>query len=316
MSKPPQDSGSGPRIRARARGGTGTIRPEVVDALGELEKSLSEVAKWEQLLAGRPDGGPVIPVLPEGYVGLSSEAFLPTRDDEPFAKPESERDAADKADHVLDLLTIPVGRETVRQGAPSAADRVDVPAAAPLLAEFHAAPPTIAPADGSVLWAARTVDPATAPVEQVDDGIGKRRRNARVLSWAGAVVLVAGAALWFVPDRSKDDADDGQLPAVEITTTTRSSTQILTPDETVTPSSEVTTPDTTPATTRTTRKASTATTKATTPATSPPTTPVTVAPIRTVPGPPTTDTTVPDTTVPDTTSTTAQVAEPPPAPIP
>jgi hypothetical protein len=319
MATPP-DSGKGPRIRARARGGTSGIRPEVADALGGLERSLSEVAKWEQMLAGRPDGGPVVPALPEGYVGLSSESLEPPGIPDP--------------DEIVDVLTdyAPSREggllEAARRGEEEASpvedrgdeadaapeepdDAVEVPIA-PLLTEFEEVDddaPTET-TDGSVLWAARTVEPPSPAVEQSDQAIQRRRRNARVLSWMGAVVLVAGAALWLVPDRSSDDDPEDELPAVDVTSTTRSSRSIL--DATGTSLAPVETTQVTVATTTpTTVRQSTATTRrppATTTPTSPATTPTSVlqppgslplpgpGPNRTVPTAPTTTTTQPPAT--------------------
>jgi hypothetical protein len=312
MAKPPQDPGSGPRIRARARGGSSSIRPEVVDALGGVERSLSEVAKWEQMLAGRTEGG--VPALPEGYVGLSDEVLSPPA--EPEAEPEPEvapEPDADQEPEVREIGLLDAVREAEEaeaeddaegdepQDAAAAADAL----VAPLLTQF---PPQELPTDagdGSVLWAARTVETSPAEAEQL---IAKRRRHARILSWAGALILVAGAALWLVPDRSSDDDGDQELPAVDVTDTTRSRSQIL--DQTGT--TETTTPTTqpattTPSTTETTRR-TTATTRRSTPTTqAPPTTQGNVlqppGPIGSLPGPGP-NRTVPTTTTPPPTTTT------------
>jgi hypothetical protein len=319
MAKPPQEPGSGPRIRARARGGTSCIRPEVVDALGEVERSLTEVAKWEQMLAGRAEGGPVIPALPEGYIALSPDTLPPDAEDE-AAAPEAPAD-----DEPVEIPIVPTGgllaavRAAEEGGEPDDGDEgedgeepKDAAATAdalvaPLLTEFKSDDAEEEPADGSVLWAARQVEESAA--QATDELIAKRRRNARILSWAGALVLVAGAALWLVPDRSNDD--DDQLPPVDVTATTRSERNLLTDttDPTVATTSTVTTiPSTTQTTRRTTATtARTATTRGTTPATSPPATvapsstlglpgnPGTVNPSRTVP-------TAPPATEPTTTT--------------
>jgi hypothetical protein len=336
MAKPPQDPGSGPRIRARARGGTSGIRPEVVDALGEVERSLTEVAKWEQMLAGRPEGGPVIPALPEGYVGLSPDTLLPPA--EPDADDEPEADAAE------DPIAIPVVHEggildAVRAAEERGEDGADDDAAedededeeprdaaaaadalvAPLLTEFKAGDAPEEPGDGSVLWAARQVEESAA--QGTDELIAKRRRNARILSWAGALVLVAGAALWLVPDRSGDD--DDQLPPVDVTATTQRDRNLLTDETELTLPSTSSTKTTTASTTATTRKTTATTvrrsTPTTTPTTAPPATsspnstlglpgnPGTVNPSRTVPtAPPTTPPTTPTTPPTEPTTTTVQ----------
>ena len=177
MTTPPQDPGSGPRIRARARGGSSSIRPEVADALGGVERSLSEVARWEQMLAGRTEGGPVIPALPEGYVALESDE-LPL----PGA---SEQEGDDGGEDTDDAEDIPVVREiglldAVREAeeAGESAAPADAAAAAdalvaPLLAERPADATAVEDQDGSVLWAARTVaSPAGEPSEET---IARRR---------------------------------------------------------------------------------------------------------------------------------------------
>ncbi len=318
MATPPEP-GKGPRIRARARGGTSGIRPEVADALGGVERSLSEVAKWEQMLAGRAEGGPAVPALPEGYVGLSSESLAPPAIPDPDEIVDILTDHAPSREGGL-LEAARRGEEetSADQDADDEAAPVEVPIA-PLLTEFQAdeeAPADDAPTeatDGSVLWAARTVEPPSTAVDQSDLAIRRRRRNARILSWAGAVVLIAGAALWLVPDRSSNDDDpDDELPALDVTSTTRSRTEILeSTNSTLAPveTTVVTTPETTPTTakrtTATTRRA-TPTTQATTPTTTP-SSQLPVPPVGTLPGPgpnrtvPTTPTTRP----PATTTTVA-----------
>jgi hypothetical protein len=320
MAKPPQDPGSGPRIRARARGGSSSIRPEVVDALGEVERSLTEVAKWEQMLAGRAEGGPVIPALPEGYVALStSELAQPEPEVEEIEAAEPE--PAPEVPEIREIGLLDAVRDEAEREPDAEAEEVDEDAderpdaaatadalVAPLLAEFTAEDDAEEPADGSVLWAARTVDSPDA--EPTHELIRRRRRNARILSWAGALILVAGAALWLVPDRS---SDDDELPAVDVTNTTQSDRQLLTDELPSTTSTTSPASTTTPTTTATTKKttATTARRSTPTPSTQPtPTTaspgttlglpgsPGTVNPIRTVP-------TAPPTTPPPTTPTTA-----------
>ena len=281
MPKPPQDPGSGPRIRARARGGTSNIRPEVADALGGVERSLSEVARWEQMLAGRTEGGgPVVPALPEGYVGLASEELTSPADPVAEAPPEElaieiAEDPEVREVGILDAVRAAEEEEDEDLEEEDAADEEPKDAAAaadalvaPLLTEFRPEDAVPEDADASVLWAARTVEePAIS-----EEVIAKRRRHARILSWAGALILVAGAALWLVPDRSSDD--DDELPAIDVTSTTRPDTNLLDQTDTTVPTT-ATTPTTTPSTTETTRRTATTARRApaTTAATSPPATP-------------------------------------------
>ena len=251
MSNPPQDPGSVPRLRARARV-SGTVRPEVADAIGQVERSLGDVARWERVLAD-----------PEADAAAAPPA--------PFPVP-----VAPGVPLVDDDLAF-----SIDQAQPS-----------PLLAEF--APPGTEPAGPEVvLPAARTVTPPppgpTPPAPPLDDDLARRRRNGRILSWAGVMILVGVAALWLIPDRSSDDGDDGDLPALEVTTSSTTRASLVPPIEpttvpTTAPTVVVDTTAPAPATTATTRSRSVTTTTTRAPA-PPPTSGVTTSTLGQPAGP-------------------------------
>jgi hypothetical protein len=147
------------------------LPPEVAAAIGGLERSIEEVARWENLLASREAGlgGPEAPlpafVLPApadaDHVGVAPAASRPTG---AFAlDPAMFTPAFEPAEPVLlDPATLAVA---LPQQAGPAADAKD----------------------GDFL---------------TDAEVARQRRNGRILSWAGAVILVVMAALWFLPDHT------------------------------------------------------------------------------------------------------------------
>ncbi len=250
---------TGPRLRARPlAASTSALRPEVLDALGGLERSIGEVTEWEHQLV---EAGAVGATAPER--GLVVRAGV-TR----------EEAASD-----LDLSTL--FDEDAFDDDPltnwTDADWTDEDAA----------------------------ERGFGPSEEML----RRRRNGRILSWSGAIVLVALAAFLLLPDHTTTH------PLVrETTTTVTSATQAPAPLDgsrfptipTTVPAVPVTSAPTTSGAvaTGTTRARATTTTvdlsttppPTTTPSTTPPTTTTTTPPTTTTTMPPTTTPTIPPTT--------------------
>jgi hypothetical protein len=288
------------------------IRPEVLEAIDQLETSLGDVARWEQLLSGKPD------------LGEQPLATDPVAAPAPAPAPASSRSSWGRQAKPAAAAAAVAPIALVDPEDPTAPARFDLTfdSSGPgLKVDLPPRPdgpppvdrdgnPTDFAEEGSLLWQARTIDPPTGQQPTVvDETVQQRRRNGRILSWAGVLVLVLGAALWLVPDRSGDP----ELPAIESEETTTTTTRrVFAP-----PVSQVTVPTTLPTTvptvTPTTKKASTtATTKKPTAVTTPPaTTPTTQAGPGFNPGTtPPIDPSRPTTTVPTTTTTTTTTAPP------
>lgn len=247
MTEPPQQPGSTHRVRARARLSKGGVRPEVAEALGRMEASLGDVGRYERALT---EGG-AEDVPPAEPTELDVPVVAPG--DEPPAAPS----AAPGADQPTLLPAFARGGEGAADAPGSAADADDGPvpiggvaAAAPAAA---AATGAAAAAGGAAGAPAGAAPPAGgAPPDPDLEALARRRRNGRILSWAGVVIAVAAAALWLIPQ----DDDDGDTPALQETTT--SQLGILDPITT----SSTTTTTTVPTTETTVDPASTSTTVA------------------------------------------------------
>lgn len=256
----------GARLRAKARVGAPRIRPEVAAALGDLERSLVDVATWERL-------------QPSPVTGAEVEVEEPL-----VADDEGDDDEVPEAQIQIPLVPdIPPP-----PGAPGAGLGLPPELIVDLEPAVH--PTTSAPVmgaertgdddrllsrfvDEAALEGLRITGPvlpaaaipsgySTAEAEAEAEEAERRRRNGRVLSWAGVVLLVAMAALWLIPDRSGDPSDE--LPAVEEQTSTTDDDLLLDPSELTTTTVATTTttaaPVTVPPTTKTTTKKSTTTT--------------------------------------------------------
>jgi hypothetical protein len=314
-----------PRLRARAKVGTpGSLRPEVADALSGLERSIGEVTDWEHQLAGSEDpaGGPgpddtaggadvvlvarVVPgapVVPEPTGG--SEAV-----EVPPVAPPSRRQgraplvapppppAVPPPHEVSELGIAPPQPGSVvgdlALGGLTAAEVAERDRPEPDL-DLSGLRPAV---DGDPLatWVETTASPhrfGPTPEEV------RRRRNGRILSWAGAVLLVAAVAYLLIPDHSP--ARPTLVP--DRTTTTERATTTTAPlgSQFSVPTLPSTTLPAVPATTPTT--AAPVKKKPTTTAPRPTTT-TTARPTTTTTARPTTTTTAP------TTTTTAHVCAP------
>lgn len=313
MPTPPSDKQPGPKratIRARTR--VNPVRPEVIDALDELERSLGDVARWEQLLSGKEPGPewerPATETAPSGrHFGPHHMGAADADDDEEefgtaaIALQAAIRNLDDRIEGIRNEAP-GLARPSADSGSvpiitpPGPSDQADHPH--PVMEPVQASP---------LLLQARTVEAGTrrsiAVSPEEEDEIDRRRRNGRMLTWVGLLLLVAVGAVFFLPDSDSGDPGD-ELPTTTIVvpTTVPFVTTPLLPTEgiatvPVVPIDEITT-TTQRATTRTTKK------PASPPVTSPPSTvPVTQPPLVT-PGP-----TTPPTAPPTTTATTEPPVE-------
>jgi hypothetical protein len=328
-------------VRARAKSGpSADLRPEVAEALGSLERSLGEVAEWERVLttagATTAESAPADVVLRARVRPQLAEAPV---------EPVADADPVVEAEAPIVPLAAPSPRRARRRlvaAAPPPPPAVPPPLTMPELGDVDPVAPTPRPGDPtldvSALSAApvaggafpepnldlsglQPADPMATWVETTSSpgrfGLtpeaARRRRNGRILSWAGAVLLVAAVAYLLIPDHSPDrpslvPSDSTSTSTTErATTTTEFGSQFSVP--TLPPTTAPTAPavvPTTPTTARATAKkksSSTATTRppattvpapATTATTSPPPRPTTTT---TLP-PPTTTTTIPIQTCP------------------
>ncbi|MDQ2648870.1 MAG: hypothetical protein M3Z03_04895 [Actinomycetota bacterium] len=295
------------------------VRPEVIDALDELERSLGDVSRWEQLLTGkespadweRPGTAPERGRhLPPGHLAPADEDDV--IDDADGDDPDGFGEAAvalqaaiqNLDDRIEDIRT---EGERVRSGPLPILDPgadLDDPPAPPLDEPVAAAP---------ILLQARTVEPiarrSLVVSPEDEDEIDRRRRNGRLLTWVGLALLVAVGAVFFLPDDKGDDEPEAPVtvPSVSVTTNPFITAPLLPADDVtsvpVVPIDEVTT--TSKPTTQPTKKSSTP--RATTPpATSPPTTPATppTQPPLVTPGTPPTNPPATTPTTPPTEPTT------------
>lgn len=301
----------------RARTPTNPVRPEVIDALDELERSLGDVARWEQLLTGKEPGPdwqrPTEPTTPRPK-HLGPEHLAGSVDDGDVgmdAVANDLQDAIRELDDRIDEIRPdprPVTFDDPAAGVPAVAAGYE-------LGQIpDRVPPVVAPVEVSpLLLQARTVDPGrsrrTVSVDELEE-VTKRRRNGRMLTATGLALLAGLGALFLLPDN--DDDTPLEQPEVVTTVSVPVSTTELLPVLPTFPSEEVTTvPTAVPDTTATTKKATTPTTRK--PATAPVTTQPPTASTLPTPGAPTTQpppTTT--TTLPPTTTTTEQGVDPPP----
>jgi hypothetical protein len=293
------------RATLRARTRTNPVRPEVIDALDELERSLGDVSRWEQLLTGKEaatewERPGAAPAAAGDHFGPSHMA--PTDSDDidgesAVALEEAIRNLDDRIEGIR--ADAPMLQAPVVGPAPEGLPYQLGPAATAALQPVQASP--------MILQSARTVEPGSRrPVvtPEEEDEIDRRRRNGRALTWVGLALLVALGGVFFLP--KSDDGDTPEAPAVTATvpTTAPFVTAPLLPTE------EITTIPTLPVEDTTTTKATTASTKKTTPTTKAPVvTPGTTAPTPTstlvTPGPSSTTT---STTQPEPVTTTSEPA--------
>jgi hypothetical protein len=293
------------------------VRPEVIDALDELERSLGDVSRWEQLLTGK-----------EGGAAWERPGVVPAPTGEHFGPSHLVADEAAEAGDVEDTHDIDEDAAVALEAAIRNLDdriegiRNDAPMLqAPLLAPApEGVPyqlgssdhPIMQPVQASpaLLQSARTVEPVSRHIPvtpEDDDEIERRRRNGRALTWVGLALLVALGGVFFLP-KSDDGGDEPEAPAVTVTvpTTAPFVTAPLLPAEEITTIPTVPVEATTTTQRTTTKKRTTPTTKA--PVANPGTTPTTASPPSSIvtPGPPTTTATVPEpTTTTEATTTTA-----------
>lgn len=294
-SDDPTPGTGGARIRAKARVNP-RVRPEVADALGGLERSLVDVATWERL---QPS-----PIPEAGEEPLDGDD---QGDDDDL--PELVDDIPVVLD---DGIPPPPGADGVPPELRVALDPAVQPGGgSPLLTEFvgEAALEELRPAP-PVLPGAATIAQGTTQSEEEAAEAQRRRRNGRVLTWAGVVVLVSvGAMLVFTRD-SDDGTSQDELPAVTQRSTTTFDTLLLNPSDLTTTSTIEVTTTTTVAETTTTAKSSGSGSKSTTTTKKPTTTTTTRTPTSQPPivTPGTGDTVVrpvTTTTRPPVTTTTA-----------
>jgi hypothetical protein len=290
----------GPRratLRARTR--TGKVRPEVIEALDELERSLGDVARWEQLLGGSTERDEWDnPMGLSGGRGRLLELDVDDIDDiedldrlEAEALPRHLQRAIASLDDRLDEIDAPDPLLHFSGDLPE-------PERDPLA--LLVPPPPVPDPAVSLLWQARTVEPvARVSMDEAD----RRRRNGRVLTWTGVALLLALGALWVLPKSDGDGSPEAPLVTITVPTPSDGATTAFAPFTTA-PTIATTVASTTKATAPTTKR--TTTTKATAPTS----TSVAQATTSTLlsPGPPPTEPTVPiDTTTstdPPSSSTT------------
>jgi hypothetical protein len=313
MTTPPTDprpaTGGTARLKARAAKGS-ALRPEVMNALDQLEASLGGVAQWEQILSGQVDVAKVVDATvvdeapeapPAPYFGTGS---LLTRD-----TPTEDRDVR----------------------PPPPVPGTAQAAAAPLLVEFVADPsdlPQAPGSDASLLWQARTVaptvpatgstggDPPAGGDDSDAEDLARRRQAGRALSWVGVILIVLAAGYFGLVRDTDPDTRVDQLPAQDQVVTTRRTPTSLGPASSLgtVQTTVVTVPSTVAGTTATTRKAAvtpkptTKPTSATTATTAPATTTPVPDPIR--PAPTCGLFNCPSTTVKPTTTTTTTTQPP------
>lgn len=322
MSPPPTESGpdrrgAPARLGGRVRPpGEGLIRPEVLEAIDQLEASLVDVARGEKLRAS-PAGDPEPPDRVDAVAALrSAPPSSVGSEPEPKRGPDP---VPILTANVIDDRSRPdsgVGPDVAfgGQGLQTAIVVADTPAPA----RDWSGSSTLAIED-SLLWQARTIDPpSVAPIDVVEGEVLQRQRRGRLVSWVGVVILVAGAGLWLIPDRSEDPGA-GDLPALESGQATSTTVQVDSPvvtSATFTPPTGATTvpgvapttvmPDTTVTASRSPANRGTSATTTTTSAASNPTLIGECAVRPRGPSCPTT-TTAPNTTttVPNTTTTHA-----------
>lgn len=314
--KPPD----GPRqatIRARTR--VNPVRPEVIGALEELERSLGDVSRWEQLLTGkepehewerpgtRPPRGRH---LPPGHLSTGEEEGEEADDPEGFEEAAVALHAA--IQHLDDRI------EGIRSEAEQQASGGPVPILEPddpPAVDASPAPEPVAP----ILVQARTVEPvprrSLSVTPEEEDELDRRRRNGRLLTWVGLALLVAVGAVFFLPDDGGDDPPEVPVTVPTVTVTSQvpfDTTPLLPADDVTTvpvvPIDQVTT---TSGPTVSTKKPSAP--KPTVPQTTQPTVPQTTQPTLVIPGPSSTSTvaTTTSTTAPTTTSTASDGLPPP-----
>jgi hypothetical protein len=270
---------NGPRLRARAKtGAPDALRPEVASALGGLERSIGELTEWEHLLAGAPGdeaaGGAVAPPTPADLVLL---AHVTPGADEP-----AEEETADQSGLDLGLPASALAGAVAAE--PFVEPNLDL---SPLFTHEGDEADGIGPIPETIVPSATYGPGGPDP---------RRRRNGRILSWAGAIILVAVAALWLLPSRggSNNPTTRDTTTTTPEPTTTRvtlgGATFPTLPTTTLPVTPSVTAPAVIPTTPTTARKATTKPKTTTTATTVAPTT--TAAPTTTTTVRPTTTTTI------------------------
>lgn len=291
----------------RARSRTNPVRPEVIDALDELERSLGDVARWEQLLTGkevvpdwqRPDDTAEPRPRHLGPSHLVTGVALPEGDGDLDDVVSDLHDAIQSLDDRIDEIRPNAGSITFVE--PNAVESMvgagrelgQEPFERPDVTDYEVDPIEAPP----LLRQARTVEPGRATIIHTaeEDAIDKRRRNGRMLTWTGLALLVGLGALFLLPGEDDDDPPAQELDSEVTATVEVVPTSELLPEypfgelPTTTIAPVVTAP---PATTQTTVRRATTTTRA--PVVTTPTTPPTVATTTTTapleqPGPPPTD---------------------------
>jgi hypothetical protein len=332
-----------PRLRARAKAGTSSaLRPEVADALNGLERSIGEVTDWEHLLSGAGEAGAAAPPAVDGPGASAPDVVLVARvmpqggDTATATVTDEAPEAATEAVEVPPLA--PATRRRGRMPLVATPPPPPPPSVPPPLDVNELG----IGASGDALPADLALDGLTAAERAAGDlrepnldlsgfapGVGadpmatwvettssphrfgpdpeevRRRRNGRILSWAGAVLLIAAVAYLLIPDHSPERpslVNDRTTSTTEeeTTTTAQLGSQFSVP--TLPPTTAPVIIPTTPTTAKA-AKRSTPTTRA--PVT---TVPTTVPPPTTTQPPPTTTTTRPPPTT--TTCPIGDVPEP------
>jgi hypothetical protein len=298
-------------VRARARTSP-RVRPEVADALGGLEQSLVDVATLQRLQASPvpppppPPAGSEVPsgrvpdverdeeVTEEGVDGGDGPQLLTA-----YTEGMDGVAAEDQPAIPLVLPPPPPASEPPSDLPPELLIDVD-PAVRPVADDAEDDTRILSrfsgdqivdqmESSGAVLAAARGVEGVQPPTPAQMEAEQRARRGSWLM-WAGAFILVAAAAaFWLIPDRG-DDSD--KLPAVGQQSTTTEDSLLLDPDQLTTTSVTVSTTTSTtaaPAVTAAPTTTAKPKSKTKTSVTTPPTTPTTVAQTTTTlgqPGPP------------------------------
>lgn len=286
-------------LRARTR--TNPVRPEVIDALDELERSLGDVSRWEQLLTGKESASEW--ERPGTAPALGGEHFGPSHL-APADPDDIDTDSAVALEEAIRNLDDRI--EGIRADAPMLQAPEVGPAPEGLPYQLGPAATVLQPVQASpmILQSARTVEPAArraVVTPEEEDEIDRRRRNGRALTWVGLALLVALGGVFFLP--KSNDGDTPEAPAVTVTvpTTAPFATAPLLPTEDTTTIPLLPVEDT----------STTAATKTTTASTKKPPTVATTPVVTQPPAPSSTSTLV----VPGPASTTTAPTTPPTEPV-